>query len=136
MATTVFIRNALQASVGLSSVTVHLDVSSSSNLLTKATASWNQTPPRGFSFGFTGTLMHIYYWYLVSLFVKQAYTIKYDECSTIMNRTSHNSLHMCDTLGGKDLPVDEQESSAPAAFDLTSSALPFIKLKVLELHIR
>jgi hypothetical protein len=39
-------------------------------------------------------------------------------------------------LDGKDLPVDEQESSAAAAFDLTSSSCPFIDLKVLELQIR
>jgi hypothetical protein len=80
--------------------------------------------------------MHIYYWDLVSLHVKRTYTVKYDECGTIMDRPSPNSRHLRDALDGKDLPVDEQESRAPVAFDITSSSCPFIKLSVLELKIR
>jgi hypothetical protein len=90
----------------------------------------------GFFLGFTGTLMQIYYWDLFSLRVKRAYTVKYDEWSTIMDRPSPNSRHLRNALDGKDLTVDEHESSAPAAFDLTSSPCPFIKIKVLELQIR
>jgi hypothetical protein len=53
-----------------------------------------------------------------------------------MDRTSPNSRHMRDALAGKDLPADTQESSAPAAFDLSSSSCPFIKLKIMVLQIR
>jgi hypothetical protein len=53
-----------------------------------------------------------------------------------MDRSSPNSRHLRNALDGKDLPVDEHESSAPAAFDLTSSSCPLIKIKVLELQIR
>jgi hypothetical protein len=90
---------------------------------------------RGFFLGFTGTLSQIYYWDLASQRVKRAYTVKYDECSTVMERPSPNSWHLRDALDGKELPVDTQETSAPAAFDLASTASPFVKLKELELQI-
>jgi hypothetical protein len=73
---------------------------------------------------------------LVSHRVKRAYTVKYDECSTVMDRPSPNSRHLRDAMDGKDTPVDDQESGAPAAFDLVSSGYPFIKLKELVLQIR
>jgi hypothetical protein len=91
---------------------------------------------RGFFLGFTGTLSQIYYWNLESQRVKRAYTVKYDECSTVMERPSPNSRHLRDTLDDKELPVDTQETSDPAAFDLASTASPFVKLKELELQIR
>jgi hypothetical protein len=91
---------------------------------------------RGFFLGFTGTLSQIYYWDLVSQHVKRAYTFKYDECSTVIERPSPNSRHLRDALDGKELPVDTQETSAPAAFDLAFTASPFVKLKELELQIR
>jgi hypothetical protein len=91
---------------------------------------------RGFFLGFTGTLLQIYYWDLVSQRFKRSYTIKFDECSTVMDRPSPNSLHLRDALDGKDMPIDDQEYIAPAAFDLASSSCPFIKLKVLEIQIR
>jgi hypothetical protein len=75
--------------------------------------------------------MQIYYWELVSLHIKRAHTVNYDECSTIMDRPFPNSRHLRDALDGKDLTVDEQDSSSPAAFELTSSSCPFTKLKVL-----
>jgi hypothetical protein len=91
---------------------------------------------RGFFLGFTGTLSQIYYWDLASQRVKRAYTVKYDEFSTVMERPSPNSRHLCDAIDDKELPVDTQETSAPAAFDLASRASPFIRLKELELQIR
>jgi hypothetical protein len=68
--------------------------------------------------------------------VKRAYTVKYDECSTVMDRPSPNSRHLRDAMDGKDIPAEVQESGAPAAFDLVSSGYPFIKLKELVLQIR
>jgi hypothetical protein len=83
----------------------------------------------GFFLGFTGTLLQIYYWDLVSQQVKRAYTVKYDECSTVMDRPSPNSRHLRDAMDGKELSADTQESGAPAAFDMVSPQSPFIKLK-------
>jgi hypothetical protein len=91
---------------------------------------------RGFFMGFTGTFLQIYYWDLVSQRVKRAYTVKFDKCSTVMDRPSPNSRHFREALDDKDMPIDDQESIAPAAFDLASSSFPFIKLKVLEIQIR
>jgi hypothetical protein len=91
---------------------------------------------RGFFLGFTGTQLQIYYWDLVSERVKRAYTVKYDECSTIMDRPSPNSRQLRDALDGKDLPVDHQESTAPAALDLVSYVSPFVKLKMVDVQIR
>jgi hypothetical protein len=91
---------------------------------------------RGFFLGFTGTLQQIYYWDLVCHRVKRAYTVKYDECSTVMDRPSPNSRHLHDAMDGKDIPVEDQESGAPASFDLVSSGYPFINLKELVLQIR
>jgi hypothetical protein len=91
---------------------------------------------RGFYLGFNGTLQQIYYWDLVSQRVKRAYTVKYDECSTVMDRPSPNFRHLRDAMDGKDIPVEDQESGSPAAFDLVSSRYPFIKLKELVLQIR
>jgi hypothetical protein len=91
---------------------------------------------RGFFLGFTGTLSQIYYWDLVSQRVKRAYTVKYDECSTVMGLPSLPSLHLRDALDCKKLPVDTQETSAPDAFGLASTASPSLKLKEIELHIR
>jgi hypothetical protein len=90
---------------------------------------------RGFFLGSTETLLQIYNWDLVSLRVKQAYTVKYDECSMVMDCPSPNSRHVRGALDGKYIPAETQEYGAPAAFDLVSSACPFIKLKVLGLRI-
>jgi hypothetical protein len=84
---------------------------------------------RGLFLGLTGTLLKIYYWELVSQRVKRAYTVKCDKCSTVIDWPSLNSRHICDAMDGKDLPVEAQESGAPASFDLVSSRSPFIKLK-------
>jgi hypothetical protein len=54
----------------------------------------------------------------------------------MMERPFPNSLHLRDALDGKELPVDTQETSAPADFDLASTASPFVKLKEIELQIR
>jgi hypothetical protein len=84
---------------------------------------------RGFFLGFTGTLSQIYYWDLVSQRVKMAYTVKYDECSMVMERPSPNYRHLRDAIDGKELPVDTQDTSAPAVFDIASTASPLVKLK-------
>jgi hypothetical protein len=91
---------------------------------------------RGFFLGFTGTLLQIYYWDLVSQRAKRAYTVKYNECSMVMELTSPNSRHLQDALNGKETPAETQYSSAPAAFNLVATSSPFIKLKVLELQIQ
>jgi hypothetical protein len=61
---------------------------------------------RGFLLGFTGTLLQIYYWDLESERVKRAFTVKYDECSTITDRPSPNARQLRDALDGKKIPAD------------------------------
>jgi hypothetical protein len=53
-----------------------------------------------------------------------------------MDRPSPNSRQLRDAVDGKDLPVDHQESTAPAALELVSYVSPFVKLKMLDLQIR
>jgi hypothetical protein len=53
-----------------------------------------------------------------------------------MDHLSPNSQQLCDALDGKEIPVDHQESSAPAALDLVSSSSPFSRLNILDLQIR
>jgi hypothetical protein len=91
---------------------------------------------RGFFLGLTGTLLQIYYRDLVSQRVKRAYTVTYDECSTVMDRPSPNSRNLREAMDGKEISADTQESGAPAVFDLVSSQSPFIKLKVLLLQVQ
>jgi hypothetical protein len=53
--------------------------------------------------------------------MKQAYTVKYDECSMVMDCPSSIYRHdVRDALDGKYLPAETQEYGTPSAFDLVS----------------
>jgi hypothetical protein len=53
-----------------------------------------------------------------------------------MDHPFPNACQLRDALDGNEIPPETQESSAPAAFYLASSASPFIKLKTFELQVR
>jgi hypothetical protein len=86
--------------------------------------------------GYTSTLTQIYYYDVDTVWVKTAFSVKFDEAGVSMDFRSPNGKRLRDALDGWDPELDTTVTSAPSHLDLVSSVCPFTALKTIVLNVR